>query len=210
MGRLRQLERRRHRHRLLRPVLDVDLEVVLQVLAHAGQVGDHVDAEPAEQLGRAHAGQLQQLRRVDRAAAQDDLAPRASRAVLRPGPPRRRPLNSTPTARAPSKRILVTKRAAGHVEVGPAHHRVQVGPGRARAAGRGGCSGRTRRSPPAGSRSRRRSAGTRPAAPRRRTPGTAGWWPARVPAPAGRRRPGTRPPPARQVSILLKYGRQCA
>jgi hypothetical protein len=36
---------RRDRDRLLAGVLDVDLEVVLQVLADAGQVGDDVDAE---------------------------------------------------------------------------------------------------------------------------------------------------------------------
>ena len=43
------------------------------MLADAGQVLDHVDAERTELVGVAHAGQLQQLRRVDRAAAQDDL-----------------------------------------------------------------------------------------------------------------------------------------
>jgi len=36
--------------------------VVLKVLAHAGQVDDDRDAEAAQQLGVADAGQLQQLR----------------------------------------------------------------------------------------------------------------------------------------------------
>ena len=44
------------------------------MLADAGQVGDDRDAEGLEVRGRPDAGQLQQLRRVDRAAAQDDLA----------------------------------------------------------------------------------------------------------------------------------------
>gem|GEM_PF-1881434 len=48
--------------------------MVLEVLAHPGQVGDHVDAQPLEQPGGADAGQLEQLRGVDRTAAQDDLA----------------------------------------------------------------------------------------------------------------------------------------
>ncbi len=43
-------------------VLDVDLEVVLQVLAHAGDVGDDRDAQPAQQLRVPHARQLQELR----------------------------------------------------------------------------------------------------------------------------------------------------
>ena len=60
---------------------------------------------PRSRSAAADPGQLQQLRGVDRAAAQDDLA-RASRAVLPAWPPRR---YSTPTARLPSNRTLVTK-----------------------------------------------------------------------------------------------------
>ena len=73
-GRLRQLQAGRDRDRLLGGVLDVDLEVVLEVLADAGQVVDDVDAELAEQRLVADAGELEQLRGVDRATAEDDLA----------------------------------------------------------------------------------------------------------------------------------------
>ena len=51
--------------------------MILQVLADAGPVGDDVDPERAELRRRPHAGQLQQLRRIDRPAAKNDLAPRA-------------------------------------------------------------------------------------------------------------------------------------
>ena len=64
----------RDRDRLLGGVLDVDLEVVLEVLADAGQVVHEGDAELGEVLLVADAGELEQLGRVDRAAAQDDLA----------------------------------------------------------------------------------------------------------------------------------------
>ena len=73
-GPVAPLHRRRHRDRLLRAVLDVDLEVILQVLADARQVVDDVDAERLELAGVADAGELEQLRRVDRAAAEDHLA----------------------------------------------------------------------------------------------------------------------------------------
>ena len=43
--------------------------MVLQVLAHAGQVAHHADAMLAQQRRRADAGQLQQLRRLQRAGA---------------------------------------------------------------------------------------------------------------------------------------------
>ena len=47
--------------------------MVLQVLADTGQVVHHVDAERLERLGVADARELEQLRRVDRTAAEDDL-----------------------------------------------------------------------------------------------------------------------------------------
>ena len=55
-GAVAPFERGRDRDRQLRAVLDVHLQVVLQVLAHAGQVGDHVDAERGELRGGADAG----------------------------------------------------------------------------------------------------------------------------------------------------------
>ncbi len=60
-----------HAHRKARRV------VVAQVFTDAGQRVTHVDPERLEQRGRADAGQLQQLRRIERAAREDDLAARA-------------------------------------------------------------------------------------------------------------------------------------
>ena len=54
-------------------VLDVDLEVVLEVLADARQVVAHVDADRAQLPGVTDPRQLQQLRGVEGAATQDDL-----------------------------------------------------------------------------------------------------------------------------------------
>ena len=54
--------------------LHADLEMVLQVGADAGHVGDHRDAVAAQQIRRADAGKLQELRRIERAAGEDDLA----------------------------------------------------------------------------------------------------------------------------------------
>ena len=47
--------------------------MVLQILAHAGQIVHHLDAERAQLLGGSDAGQLQELRRIDRTAGEDDL-----------------------------------------------------------------------------------------------------------------------------------------
>ena len=55
------LQRRRHRHRLLGAVLDVDLEVVLEVLADRRHVLHHVDAERLQLRGPPHARELEQL-----------------------------------------------------------------------------------------------------------------------------------------------------
>ncbi|MOA28411.1 hypothetical protein D3C78_1493520 [compost metagenome] len=54
-----------------------DLKMVLQVFTNAGQVAHHADTKLAQQRGRAHARELQQLRRLQRARAQHHLAPRA-------------------------------------------------------------------------------------------------------------------------------------
>ena len=49
------------------------VEVVLEVLADLGAVVHHRDAELLQALGGADARELQQLRRIDRAAREDDL-----------------------------------------------------------------------------------------------------------------------------------------
>src|SRR4029453_7716068 len=70
-----QLRRLRlHGHRFTAAVLDVHLEVVLEVLADAGQVLDRVDSESPKELAVADARQLEELRGVDGAAREDDLA----------------------------------------------------------------------------------------------------------------------------------------
>jgi hypothetical protein len=51
-----------------------DVEVVLQVAADIGGIVDDIDAEAAQFIRRTDAGQHQRLRRIDRAAAEDDLA----------------------------------------------------------------------------------------------------------------------------------------
>src|SRR5262249_46273817 len=63
------------------------LEVVLQVVADAGLVEHDRNAEALELLGAAHAGELENLGRADRAGREDHLAASARgsrRAVLPP------------------------------------------------------------------------------------------------------------------------------
>ncbi len=139
------LETGRDRDRLLRGVLDIDLEVVLQVLPHPGRVVDHVDAESTEQRLVADTGQLEQLRGVDRAAAQDHRRRRPPCGGGRPCDSRRRPRACPRTAPwwpAPGSRHR------GSCGAGPGADR----PAPPRAAGRGAGCGRTAQSPPAGSR----------------------------------------------------------
>ena len=99
-------------------VLDVDLEVILQVLADARQVVHDRDAERLELARVPDAGELQQLRRVDRAAAEDDLL-RADHlrlaAVHDLDPDRARPLEDDP----------VHERAAANLEVRPVGNRMR-------------------------------------------------------------------------------------
>ena len=120
-GPVAPLQRRRHRDRLLARVLDIDLQVVLQVLAHPRQVGHHVDAEPGQQRRAAHPGQLQQLRRVDGPAAQDHLAaPRFPRGTAMAIPHPGRPLTV--------KEDLCYEGAACRGQVAPPHGWTQIRP----------------------------------------------------------------------------------
>jgi hypothetical protein len=61
------------RDRLRALVHDTKLQVVLQVLADAGQVVQYRDAEFLQKSRRPDAGKLQQLRALDCAGAQDDF-----------------------------------------------------------------------------------------------------------------------------------------
>ena len=66
--------RRLHRNGLEALVLDVDLEMILEMVADAREIGHDRDAKALEIAGRARARQEEELRRIDRAAAQDHLA----------------------------------------------------------------------------------------------------------------------------------------
>ena len=117
-------QRRLHRDGLRGAVLDVDLEVVLEVRADAGQVRHHVDPERLERGCVTDARELQQLRRVERAAREDDLTgedpldPASATGDLDPDRPRS--LEQDPRH----------ERAGAHLEVRPTHDRVEVGPRR--------------------------------------------------------------------------------
>ena len=115
-------------HRLRARVLHVDLEVVLEVLAHAGQVPDHGNAQRLELGGVAHTGELQQLRRVDRAAAEDDLAGHDP-----PHSPPTAPVLDAASALAVEE-DFGGEGARADGQVRPCHGRVQVGLRRAPAS----------------------------------------------------------------------------
>ncbi len=68
--------RRLAHHRFAGLPLDQTLGVVLEVTADPGGVHEHVDVEAREFLGGADAGELEQLRGVDGAAAHHHLAAR--------------------------------------------------------------------------------------------------------------------------------------
>jgi hypothetical protein len=65
------------RARLSAPIADRRRDVVLEILSHAPERNPDRNAVGAELLGIADPGQHQQLRRVDRAAGENDLAIRA-------------------------------------------------------------------------------------------------------------------------------------
>src|SRR5712691_9825859 len=62
-----------HRDRLGAAILHANLKVVLQLGPDRRHVGDDVYSERLEQRRRSEPGQLQELRRVERAAGDDDL-----------------------------------------------------------------------------------------------------------------------------------------
>ena len=194
------LQRRLHRHRLRARVLHVDLEMVLQVLADAGQVVHDVDAERRQLARVADAGELEQLRRVDRAAAEDHLA-RADRLAA---DARRRPRAFPRTRRGSTNARQRTSRFGRDID------RMEVRARRAQppAAADRAVELREALLPVAVDVVRQRVAGLlhrleeRVEERRRR--------PARARARAARRRRATRRRRRGSVSIRLKYGRQCA
>ena len=118
------LERRVERHRLLAGVLDVDLQVVLQVLADARAVGRHRDAMGAQVVGRADAREQEQLRRIDRTACQDHFPLGAG-----PGLGTASPVGDAGRA-AVHEIDPADQRAVDDREVGPLYRRAQVTLGR--------------------------------------------------------------------------------
>ncbi len=62
------------RDRLLRGDLEIEFEMVLQILADAGQRAHDLDAELAQFRFGTDAGEFQQLRRIDRSAGENDFA----------------------------------------------------------------------------------------------------------------------------------------
>jgi hypothetical protein len=60
----------------------MDRWMILQMRAHAGQIVQYLDALFAQMRRRADPRQHQQLRRVDRPAAQHHLAPRLKGSTL--------------------------------------------------------------------------------------------------------------------------------
>ena len=62
------------RDRLGAGLLDVKLQVILQVLADAGAVGDHLDPLPGQMCRGANAGQHQDFGRIDGGGGDDHLA----------------------------------------------------------------------------------------------------------------------------------------
>ena len=104
------------------------VDVVVQVRADAGQVVHHGDAVLLQLRARADARQHQQLRRLQRAGAQQHLAraPAAAAAGRRCAPPRR------PRAGLPAG-CAWCGRSVDHLQVGPAQVRRQVGLGGAEA-----------------------------------------------------------------------------
>ena len=75
-----------HGDRLGAAILEAHLEMILQIRADAGMIGNDGDAVLAQKLRGADAGELQNLRRVDRAGGEDHLARRMRDAHFAPDP----------------------------------------------------------------------------------------------------------------------------
>ena len=104
--------------------------MVLQVPARRRAArGGPIHAGRAQLVAGADAGQLQQLRRADRAGAEQHLALGAQR----PRSPRRPWRTRTPTARSPSSSRPSTRGAGADLEVRAVQCRAQVGVGGAEA-----------------------------------------------------------------------------
>src|SRR3982074_1388749 len=101
--------------------LEVELQVILQVLAHTRQFAHHADAVGGEFGFRADASKHQQLGRADRTCTQDDLAPYAHLAKDA----------AAPIANAdrppPLEQYARGERVSTHRQIAASHRRPQVG-----------------------------------------------------------------------------------
>ncbi len=97
--------------------------MVLQVLADARPVGDDIDAERAQFRRRTDARELQELRRIDRPAAKNDLAPRANLMLASIAPV----LDAD--GAAPLEGDLRRERVRDDLEVAAFHRRAKIGVG---------------------------------------------------------------------------------
>ncbi len=128
----RELRQRVHRgierDRLGAFHLEIEFEMVLQIFADPGQIMDHIDTVRPKLRRRSDSGELEQLRRVDRAARQDHLAPRGHQML------------GAAFAIGDADRALALPQDMGgervrfHAEIGPRHRRLEIGIGRAPAA----------------------------------------------------------------------------
>jgi hypothetical protein len=103
--------------------LEIELEVILEVLADTRPVGDDLDALLVKLRRGPDAGELQELRRVDRPRAHDDFAPRMHR-VQRLA----KPVLDTDGA-SPVEKDACDEGSRLHGKVRPAHGGPQVGVG---------------------------------------------------------------------------------
>ena len=110
----------------LQPNDGARLVVVLQVLADARAIGDDRDAVLPQQVGRTDAGELQELRRLQRAGREDDLALRARGLRRCPARPIRRRRRACLRAATRVACAPVTT-----VRLGARHRRTQERDGRA-------------------------------------------------------------------------------
>jgi hypothetical protein len=93
--------------------------MILQMRAHAGQIVQHLDALFAQMRRRADPRQHQQLRRVDRPAAQHHLAPGLKHAPLP------RLLDLEAAGPAPVEQDAPRQRVGQHRQIGAFEHRMR-------------------------------------------------------------------------------------
>ena len=95
--------------------------MILQAIPHTGRIVRYRHPMTRKQGARSNAGELQQLRRVDRAAAQQDFPMRANRT-------RYACLRVFDRDRAPPLEVYAGRERAGnHLQVCPPARRTQVG-----------------------------------------------------------------------------------